>query len=118
MKYCWCLITALLVSPSVGAAGPPVMTAPVFSVHDLDRDGYLDRLEFERLRADCRAQRARRGRRLCALEFDALDANGDGRIGEEELLAALPWRGRRFRMPPRGRGRAGGGPAAHIRGPH
>ena len=84
-------LTALLAL----AAGPAPATAaggrtpPVFSVHDLNRDGYLDRAEFERLLVGWRERRPGRGRRACTLTFTATDQNGDGRIGEEELLLAL-----------------------------
>jgi hypothetical protein len=74
---------ASALAPIVWAAPPP------FSVHDLDRDGYLDRAEFERLRADCRAARTGAPRRACALTFDAVDSNADGRLDEHEVLEAV-----------------------------
>lgn len=70
--------------------GPP--TPYVFSVHDLDRDGYLSRAEYAALRAHCAE---RRGTRCAALlDFDTLDGNRDGRIDEDELLQII---GRRHR---------------------
>jgi hypothetical protein len=82
----------LFCAAGLASASPP-STPPVFSVHDLNRDGYLDRAEYATLQAAC-AQR-RGARCAAALErFETLDANGDGRIGEEELLHTL---GRRYR---------------------
>lgn len=80
------LLAGLALAASLAVAGPP----PVFSVHDLDRDGYLDRKEYAALCAERQAGRHRAG----LLEFDVLDADRDGRIGEDELLNAL---GRRYR---------------------
>jgi Ca2+-binding EF-hand superfamily protein len=90
----------MAVCVTAGAAGPEV-----FSVHDLNRDGYLDRAEYERMRAECLAKRSGRGHRPCALEFSVMDADGDGRIGEQELIAALE------RAPGRYRYRGGAQPA-------
>jgi hypothetical protein len=96
------IVTALALCMSVvaAAAEPHGAVPPAFSVHDLNHDGYLDRAEYGRLQADCHEKRSGRGRRPCVLEFAAIDADGDNRIGEEELLAALPrgygrvrWRG-------------------------
>lgn len=80
------LLAGLTLAASLAVAGPP----PVFSVHDRNRDGYLDREEYAALCAEQRA--GRHGARQ--LEFDVLDADRDGRIGEDELLNAL---GRRYR---------------------
>ncbi len=82
----------LLCAAGLATAGQPT-TPPVFSVHNLNRDGYLDQAEFAALQAACAR---RRGARCDAtLEtFESLDAEGDGRIGEDELLGAL---GRRQR---------------------
>lgn len=103
------LALSLCLPAAVGAAGPQV-----FSVHDLNQDGYLDRAEYERMRAECLAKRAGRGHRPCALEFTAMDADGDGRIGEQELIEALERAPGRYRyrggapLPPEQPGPAGG----------
>jgi|WetSurSiteA1Bulk_404760.scaffolds.fasta_scaffold27456_2 hypothetical protein len=91
MTYRRCVIVAALLATTrlvVAAEGFPALP-PTFSVHDRDRDGFLDRTEFEQLRTDCRAARANRGRGACALTFEALDGNHDGRIDEQEVLTAV-----------------------------
>jgi len=82
---------SLICAAGLAGASPP--TPPVFSVHDLNRDGYLDRAEYTDLQAACAH---RRGARCVAVleKFDALDADRDDRISEAELLLVL---GRRFR---------------------
>ena len=73
--------------------GPKHATPHAFSVHDLDRDGYLNREEYAALRAQCQERSREEGRSGCALvDFDVLDANHDGRIGEDELVKTLRWR--------------------------
>jgi hypothetical protein len=76
------------------AAGSTQSPPRAFSVHDLDRDGYLNREEYATLRARCQERLDSRGRSRCALmDFDALDTDRDGRIGEEELLHAISRQG-------------------------
>ncbi len=74
------------------------LSAPGFSVHDLNRDGYLSRSEYAALQAHCQAHQDAKGRRRCdptrLLTFELLDADRDGQVGESELLNAL---GRRHR---------------------
>jgi len=56
-----------------------------FSLYDVDRNGYLDRSEFETFVASKR-------NRADVPEFWAfarLDADGDGRISEQEMVNAL-----------------------------
>lgn len=89
MKTACCLIPILLAAPLANADQTFPALPPIYSVHDLNHDGYLDHAEFERLRAECRSKRAGHGRRPCALEFAAVDSDADGRIDEQEMLAAL-----------------------------
>jgi hypothetical protein len=85
------ILFSLICSAGLAAAGPPA--PPVFSVHDLNRDGYLDRTEYAALQAACIERRG--ARCATALEkFDALDADRDDRVSETELLHVL---GRRYR---------------------
>ena len=92
-------LLALAAPPPGHAAGPNRASPQAFSVHDLDRDGTLSREEYAALRAHCEERRAETGgRRGCdpsrLLEFEALDGDHDGRIGEDELVEVL---GRRHR---------------------
>ena len=91
MKFARVLISLLVMGGVCSAYGEacPEDRRKVFSVHDLNQDGYLDQAEFERLRANCRAVRAGKGRRPCDLEFIAIDGDGDGRIDEQEMVAAI-----------------------------
>lgn len=86
-------IVALALSASLPttAGGEDAPRPPTFSVHDLDRDGYLSREEYAALQAEC-AQR--RGHRCRLLAFEVLDTNRDGRIAEDELLHHLGHRHR------------------------
>jgi hypothetical protein len=61
----------------------------VFSHHDLNRDGYIDRREYYRFRQRIHARRGpgQHGVRLYA--FQELDRDGDGRVDCEELLERL-----------------------------
>jgi hypothetical protein len=93
------LLTLLTLAAPLAAAAPSRANPETFSVHDLDRDGYLSREEYAALRTQCQ-ERSResahpRGRSRCALlDFETLDADHDGRISEDELVETL---GRRYR---------------------
>jgi hypothetical protein len=108
------LLTLLaLTTPLPGQAGGPNRAAPpAFSVHDLDRDGYLSREEYAALRARCQDWRGGAGRPRCdparLLDFDTLDTDHDDRISEDELVETL---GRRYRGGGAG-GRGEGRPVA------
>ena len=83
------LALVLAIAIAMGLVQRAAAAPPPFSVHDRDRDGYLDRAEFERLQANCRAARPGPPRRACALLFDAVDGNADGRLDEHEVLEAV-----------------------------
>lgn len=82
------LLGACVLAAAAGAvdnAGPGV-----FSTHDLNRDGFVDRREYYQFRQRVRMrQQGPRGHGPRLHEFEYLDANGDGRIGREELLERL-----------------------------
>ena len=88
------LVTLLLATVQATFADKPEMRPRPFSVHDLDRDGYLDRREYDAMRQR-RLQRLggmdgrgwRHHRQL--LDFDRIDGDGNGRISVEELGSAL-----------------------------
>lgn len=86
------LLFSLICTAGLATASPPA-TPPIFSVHDLNRDGYLDRAEYAALQAACVQ---RRGPRCAAAlaKFDALDSDRDDHVSEAELLHVL---GRRYR---------------------
>ena len=90
------LLLSLFCAAGLAGAGqitPSPATPPVFSVHDLNRDGDLDRAEYAALQAACTQRRG--ARCAAALEkFDALDADRDDRVSEVELQNVL---GRRYR---------------------
>lgn len=77
---------ALTTSLAATAGGEEVQRPAPFSVHDLDRDGFLSRQEYAALQAECTL---RRGRRCRLLTFEVLDGNRDGLIAEDELLHHL-----------------------------
>lgn len=86
---------------ALGAA-PVWAGPPVFSVHDLNRDGSLDRTEYEHLLVARQAARRGPGRPPCPLEFGQVDRDGNGAIDEEEMFQAL--QRRHAPSPPPGRG--------------
>ena len=57
----------------------------VYSVHDADRDGYLDRVEFEKF-AETKRKRSRSSDNWV---FDTVDADGNNKISEQEMVDAL-----------------------------
>lgn len=82
------LLFSLICAATLANASPPV-----FSVHDLDRDGHLSREEYAALRTHCVKRRGERCK-TALIAFETLDTNMDGRIEEGELLDTL---GRRHR---------------------
>jgi len=65
----------------------------VFSVHDLDQDGYLTRREYELFLQRWRQHRAASGRRIedsrRPPHFDDIDSNGDQLLSEDELTTVV-----------------------------
>ncbi|MDH3353729.1 MAG: EF-hand domain-containing protein [Chromatiales bacterium] len=57
----------------------------VYSVHDTDKDGYLDRVEFEKF-AEIKRKRSRNSN---SWVFDTVDTDGDSKISEQEMVNAL-----------------------------
>ena len=71
-------------------AGMAAAAPPVFSVHDIDGDGYLDRSEYAAFLGRFWSRRAHNaGSGPPPLAFDAVDGDRDGRLSEDELLGAL-----------------------------
>ena len=65
---------------------------PVFSVHDTNGDGYLDRADYAAFLSLLWEKRARRMNHHPLpppLAFEAIDVDTDGRISEEELVRSL-----------------------------
>jgi hypothetical protein len=85
--------------PIAATAQPFEPVLRPFSVHDLNRDGYLDREEYRALRELRRLRHQRQGRMppQPAPAFDDVDRNGDRLIGEEELTDALRHKMHRYR---------------------
>lgn len=82
------LAVVSLPAPAVDEGATPKRRS-VFSHHDLDRDGYIDRREYYQFCQRIRARRGpgRQGVRLH--EFQELDRDRDGRVDCEELLDRL-----------------------------
>ena len=104
------LRSALLSIALLGTIGTAPSDAEIrpFSVHDTNRDGYLDREEY-RVLLEMRRARHHRHRNIApqpAPAFDEVDRNRDGLSDEGELTEALRHRmyryghhGRRWRYP-------------------
>jgi hypothetical protein len=56
-----------------------------YSVYDTDRDGYLDRTEYEQFYESKR----KRSKNLDSWVFDSVDSDGDNKISEQEMVDAL-----------------------------
>lgn len=94
MKLSLLFAGMLLASTSTAFASGPEPGPRPFSVHDHDRNGYLDRREYGDIRQR-RLQRLEAGhgggwrRHRELLDFDVIDQDGDERLSVEELGEAL-----------------------------
>lgn len=84
---CALLLGAVLLTATASLQG---QTRP-FSVHDTNRDGFLNRAEYRQLLELRRSRHLHRQRipPQPAPAFDEVDRNGDGLIDELELAEAL-----------------------------
>jgi hypothetical protein len=71
----------------------------VFSVHDQNRDGFLDQKEYEHfyMMAQHRESSRRSDRHMPLYIFEEIDHNRDGLIDEEEMTSAMNVRLRKHR---------------------
>jgi len=74
------LALSIILLPNAGADG-----GGTYSVYDKDRDGYLDRIEFEKLAASKR----KRSTNLDIWKFENVDVDRDRKISEQEMVDAL-----------------------------
>jgi Ca2+-binding EF-hand superfamily protein len=83
--------------PLMEIQAEPVLP-PVFSVHDRNLDGYIDRQEYAallaRLRERALKHQPRHGPIRRPPDFDSIDHNHDARISQEEMVMALERRHR------------------------
>ena len=79
------LSIALQAAADIGADD----TNRVFSRHDQDRDGFVSRHEYYRLRQRLRAMRGPQHRAHRMHEFDQIDSDADGLIDRDEVLDFL-----------------------------
>lgn len=80
----------LLVAETKGAPQNPTFLGRVFSVHDHDRDGFLNRSEFQEIRRFDKGKgknRTQQNQRF--LQFNYVDTDHDGLVNEDELIEAL-----------------------------
>jgi Ca2+-binding EF-hand superfamily protein len=57
----------------------------VYSVYDMDKNGYLERLEYN----DFFESKRKRSKNLDTWKFNTVDSNGDEKISEQEMVNAL-----------------------------
>lgn len=88
----WLVAVAILASAAAVCADQPPGRKdqePVYSVHDIDRDGFIDRREYYRLRQRIRARSGPGRRPPRPHAFEDLDSDADGRVSHEEMVKRL-----------------------------
>ncbi|MEZ5451381.1 MAG: EF-hand domain-containing protein [Thiothrix sp.] len=99
------VMSVALLSVAAADDGAVVTVAPpkveVFSVHDSNRDGYLDRVEYqhflESLNARRNSGRCRNNKPFRLLGFDDIDRDANGFLSEDEMVSTLNKRLRQHR---------------------
>lgn len=85
------VLIAVAVLPFVARADSHRGAPPAFSDFDVDGDGFVNEEEFNTLRAERIAERAKEGRQMkgvaSAPPFSSIDSNGDGKLDEAEFTA-------------------------------
>lgn len=85
------VLIAVAVLPFVARADSHRGAPPAFSDFDVDGDGFVSEEEFNTLRAERIAERAKEGRQMkgvaSAPPFSSIDSNGDGKLDEAEFTA-------------------------------
>ena len=74
------LVLSISSSPYTNADG-----GGTYSVYDKDRDGYLDRAEYEKFYDSKR----KRSKNLDNWMYETVDSDGDNKISEQEMVDAL-----------------------------
>ncbi|OOZ38015.1 EF-hand domain-containing protein [Solemya elarraichensis gill symbiont] len=96
------IVSLLLYSFGMAAAQTEAQLTDtrVFSVHDQNRDGFLDQREYEHFYmqvAQRRNSSGRSNRHMPLYLFEEIDHNRDGLIDEEEMTSAMNVRLRKHR---------------------
>lgn len=99
------VMSVLLLPVAVADNGPATSVVPpraaVFSVHDSNQDGYLDRAEYQHLLENLNirhnAGHCRHNKPARLLGFDEIDRDANGFLSEDEMVSALNKRLRQHR---------------------
>ncbi len=82
-------IVLLATAVTVNSAPSDAPNAEVFSRHDENRDGFVDRREYYRFHQRMRRHQARNRRSFHVYDFDDIDVDRNGLIDRDELLQRL-----------------------------
>ncbi len=97
MKWVRQVVSIVLLAAAANVGGEPsgAPTEEVFSRHDENRDGFVDRREYYRFHQRMRRHQARIRRSFHVYDFNDIDDDRNGLIDREELLERLHRRPRR-----------------------